>query len=153
MLAAHGPSLARLAGSYARNPAERDDLCQEIAIAVWRALPGFRGDCSERTFVFRIAHNRALSHLARHRLPLATLDEHDEVPDARPDPEQALSSEQQGRRLARAVERLPIGYRQVVILALEAMTYAEIAEVLGITEGNVGARLTRAREMLRKLVT
>jgi RNA polymerase sigma factor (sigma-70 family) len=57
LLATHGPSLARLAGSYARDPTEREDLFQEIAIAVWRALPRFRGECSERTFLFRIAHN------------------------------------------------------------------------------------------------
>jgi RNA polymerase sigma factor (sigma-70 family) len=102
--------------------------------------------------VFRIAHNRGMSHLARHRLPMADLDEDVEPPDVRPNPEQALSSEQQGRRLFEAVERLSLGYRQVVTLALEGMTYSEIAEVLGITESNVGARFTRAREMLRRLV-
>jgi RNA polymerase sigma factor (sigma-70 family) len=152
LLATHGPSLARLAGSYARDPTEREDLFQEIAIAVWRALPRFRGECSERTFLFRIAHNRGMSHLARRRLPMADLDEDVELPDVRPNPEQALSSEQQGRRLFEAVERLSVGYRQVVTLALEGMTYGEIAEVLGITESNVGARFTRAREMLRRLV-
>jgi RNA polymerase sigma factor (sigma-70 family) len=83
---------------------------------------------------------------------MADLDEDVELPDVRPNPEQALSSEQQGRRLFEAVERLSVGYRQVVTLALEGMTYSEIAEVLGITESNVGARFTRAREMLRRLV-
>jgi RNA polymerase sigma factor (sigma-70 family) len=152
LLVTHGPSLARLAGSYARDRIEREDLFQEIALAVWRALPGFRGECSERTFLFRIAHNRGMSHLARHRLPMADLDEDVDLPDVRPDPEQALSNEQQERRLFEAVESLSLGYRQVVTLALEGMTYSEIAEVLGITESNVGARFTRAREMLRRLV-
>ena len=67
LLEAHGPSLARLAASYARRASEHDDLFQEIAFAIWRALPGFRGECSERTFVFRIAHNRGCRTDARIR--------------------------------------------------------------------------------------
>jgi RNA polymerase sigma-70 factor (ECF subfamily) len=152
LFAAHGPSLSRLAGSYARDRLEREDLLQEIAIAIWRALPTFRGECSERTFVFRIAHNRGMSHLARHRLPMVELDDELELSDVRPNPEQALSGEQQGQRLSEAVQRLSIGYRQVVTLALEGLSYSEIAAVLGISESNVGARLTRAREVLRRWV-
>lgn len=150
LLAQHGSSLARLAGSYSRHPAEREDLLQEIAIAVWRALPGFRGECSERTFVYRIAHNRGMSHLARRRVPTTGLEDEAEPRAATPNPEQVLSSEQQGRRLAEAVQRLPVGHRQVVTLALEGLSYGEIADVLGISESNVGARLTRARDLLRK---
>ena len=152
LLDAHGPSLSRLAGSYTRDRGERDDLFQEIALAIWRALPGFRGECSERTFAFRVAHNRGLSYLAKRRLPITDLDDDIEPPASTPDPEQALSIEQQGERLADAVQRLPIGQRQVVTLTLEGLNYRDIAEVLGISESNVGARLTRARQMLRRLV-
>ena len=152
MLAAHGPSLSRLAGSYTRDRGERDDLFQEIALAIWRALPGFRGDCSERTFIFRVAHNRGLAYLSKRRLTIADLDEDLDPPDAMPNPEEVLSSGQQGERLADAVQRLPVGHRQVVTLTLEGLNYREIAEVLGITESNVGARLTRARQILRRLL-
>lgn len=152
LLAAHGRSLARLAASYARGGSERDDLFQEIALAIWRALPGFRGQCSERTFVFRIAHNRGISYLARRRTPAAGVDEEIELSDRRPNPEQALSADEESDRLARAVQRLPIAHRQVVTLALEGLPYAEIADVLGISDSNVGARLTRARHMLRELL-
>src|SRR5688572_29980659 len=67
LLKANHAPLTRLAASYAANRSDRDDLLQEIAIALWRALPGFRGDCSERTFLFRIAHNRCITHLSRKR--------------------------------------------------------------------------------------
>jgi len=73
-----------------------------------------------------------------------------DVASPAPHPEQALAKAQEGRRLLDAVQRLPIGYRQVVTLTLEGLGYAEIADVLGITESNVGARLTRARQMLRQ---
>ena len=151
LLGAHGPSLARLAGSYTRNGGERDDLFQEIALAIWRALPSFRGDCSERTFIFRVAHNRGLSFLSRRRPDVADFDAVDPAA-ALPNPEQVLSTEQQTRRLAEAVQRLPVGYRQVVTLTLEGLSYRETADVLGISESNVGARLTRARQILRQLL-
>ena len=51
-----------------------------------------------------------------------------------------------------SIRRLPIPFRQVITLTLEGMSYAEIAEVLGINESNVGVRLNRARQMLRRLM-
>jgi RNA polymerase sigma-70 factor (ECF subfamily) len=148
LLAENGPALTRLAASYTSTAADRDDLVQEIALAIWRGLPQFRGECSERTFLFRIAHNRAVTHVTRRR-PHSTTEAID-VPDTRPNPEAGFAREQQGERLRRAVHALPLLYRQVVTLMLEGMDYGEIAQVLGTSESNVGARLTRARQMLRE---
>jgi RNA polymerase sigma-70 factor (ECF subfamily) len=146
----YGAALSRLAASYTRGSGEREDLLQEIVFAIWRALPRFRGESSERTFLFRIAHNRAVTHVAQRRPETVATDDGLEVPDARPDPERALSAQQEGERLLDAIRQLPLGHAQVVTLTLEGMSYAEVGEVLGISEGNVGARLTRSREMLRK---
>jgi len=150
LIAANGSALARLAASYTNSATDRDDLVQEIALAVWQALPRFRGECSERTFLFRIAHNRAISHLARTRSQMPAYDDEIEVRDPAPDPESGLAREQSAARLQDAIHRLPLAYRQVITLTLEGLGYAEIAEVLGISESNVGARLTRARQILRK---
>lgn len=149
LVAANGPALTRLAASYTNTPSDRDDLLQEIAMALWQALPRFRGECSERTFLFRIAHNRAIAHLARSRSqPVAS--EEVEVHDAAPDPEAGLAREQRVERLRRAIHQLPLVYRQVITLSLEGLGYGESAEVLGISESNVGVRLTRARQLLRE---
>ncbi|MCC6633271.1 MAG: sigma-70 family RNA polymerase sigma factor [Gammaproteobacteria bacterium] len=152
LLNANLPALGRLAGSYAGSTGERDDLLQEISLALWQALPRFRGDSSERTFLFRIAHNRCINHIARRRsmdsLQALELDPADE---SRP-VDQALSQQQDSARLTDAVRRLPVIQRQVIVLALEDMEYHEIAEVLGISESNVGVRLNRARASLRKLM-
>src|SRR5215472_5597705 len=67
ILAEHGPALSRLAGSYTNTRSDRDDLLQETVFAIWQALPRFRGECSERTFIFRIGHNRAIAYLSHYR--------------------------------------------------------------------------------------
>jgi RNA polymerase sigma-70 factor (ECF subfamily) len=150
LLAENGAALARLAASYSNSPADRDDLLQETALAIWRALPHFRGECSERTFTFRIAHNRAVTYLMRRRAQRDQEAAAVEVADTAPNPEAGVARDQQGARLRRAVHGLPLLYRQAVTLALEGMEYDEIAQVLGISESNVGARLSRARRMLRE---
>jgi len=152
LLAENGSALSRLAASYTNSAADRDDLVQEIALAIWRALPHFRGECSERTFTFRIAHNRAVTYLTRRRAPEAEAVAAIEVADKTPNPEAGLVRIQEGAQLRRAVHSLPLLYRQVVTLMLEGMEYDEMAQVLGISESNVGARLSRARQMLRELM-
>ena len=149
LVAANGPALTRLAASYTNTLSDRDALLQEIAMALWQALPRFRAECSERTFLFRIAHNRAIAHLARSRSrPVA--GEEIEVHDPAPDPEVGLAREQRVEGLRQAIQDLPLVYRQVITLSLEGLGYGEIAEVLGISESNVGVRLTRARQILRE---
>jgi RNA polymerase sigma-70 factor (ECF subfamily) len=152
LLRTHGAALGRLAAAYTGDAREREDLLQEIVFAIWRALPRFRGESSERTFLFRIAHNRAITHVAQRRPATTAVDDELEVVDIRPDPERAFSTQQDGRRLLEAIRSLPLGHAQVVMLTLEGMSYSEVAEVLGISAVNVGARLTRSREMLRKLL-
>ena len=151
LLKDHDGAIRRLSASCERDPSRRQDLVQEIWLAVWQALPRFRDECSERTFVFRIAHNRAVSHIQHwQRRRTESLDEDAPVTAPGPDPEHDLSRQQRHERLQAAVQSLPIGLRQVVVLTLEGMTNAEVADVIGITENNVAVRLTRARAALSR---
>src|SRR5579859_7014745 len=65
IFATHGQALVRLTACYESDSQAREDLLQEILLAIWRALPSFRGDCSEKTFALRVAHNRCLTHVWR----------------------------------------------------------------------------------------
>ena len=150
IFAEYGPPLARLAASYAGARGEQDDLLQEIMIAIWRALPAYRGDCSERTYVYRIAHNRAMSYLSRRRPTAASLNEQREIPAPMPTPEQAYSRGQASAHLAAAVAALPAGHREVVALTLEGLSYREIADVLGISRGAVKSTASRALAQLEQ---
>src|SRR5580704_8622866 len=65
ILREYGQALGRLSSGYERVASARDELMQEIALAIWQALPQFRGECSEHTFVYRIAHNCSITHVCR----------------------------------------------------------------------------------------
>ncbi|HKF51950.1 MAG TPA: RNA polymerase sigma factor [Candidatus Acidoferrales bacterium] len=152
ILAEHGPAISRLAFSYEAVRSVREELMQEIAMAIWKALPHFRGECSERTFVYRIAHNRGLSHASRRRPahdPLDELTDADHPADPRPDPEERALHARNRARLASAIQALPVAQRQIIVLMLEGLSHAEMAEVLGATENNVAVRLVRARNALK----
>lgn len=153
MLSEHDGAIRRLSASYERDPSRRQDLVQDIWLAVWQALPRFRDECSERTFVFRIAHNRAVSHIEHwQRRRTDPLDDDAPVADEGPDPEHSLSQQQRRERLQAAVQGLPLGLRQVVVLTLEGLSNADVADIVGISENNVAVRLTRARSELRRLL-
>ena len=146
-----GSRLSRLVASYVDEPADRDDLLQEILVAVWRALPTFRGDSSERTFVYRVAMNRAHTFRSRryHRVELPVSEA---LHDPMPPPDAAIAERDERDRLTRAVRALPSSLREVALPYLEDLSTVEIAELLGITENNVRVRLARARQQLRTLL-
>jgi RNA polymerase sigma-70 factor (ECF subfamily) len=146
-----GPSLQRLAFSYEFLPQAREDLLQEILLALWIALPRFRGESSLRTFVFRIAHNRALTHVwRRKRTGIHEDPESLQLADKRAGPEGTAIHNATQERLLQAIRELPLSLKQVMTLALEETSHAEIAEILGISENNVAVRLNRARNLLRE---
>lgn len=146
----YGPSLRRLARAWERDPATQEDLLQEILFALWRALPRFRGEAAERTFVFRVALNRALTHRARRPPHGEPLDAAWAVADRGRTPEDQATAAEQRDRLLAALQSLPLAMREVLALSLEGLSRAEIGDVLGITENNAAVRLSRARRMLQE---
>jgi RNA polymerase sigma factor (sigma-70 family) len=149
-----GAALRRVAAAYENDPGRREDLFQDVCLAIWQALPRFRGDSSERTFVFRIAHNRGLTHRSRRRPDAAAVADLETVAgrltDPRPGPEAAAREGERRERLRAAVLSLPLEPRQILSLTLEGLSNLEIADVLGITENHVAVRLNRARRALRQ---
>lgn len=144
LMTVYGPALRRLCATYVRDPSDREDLFQDIAIALWTALPRFRGDASERTWLYRIAHNVALTYAAKRRR-----QQRSEQPSDKPigDP----TSQMDHRRIAllESIQQLSPVDRQLVQLYLEGLTAREIEDVTGLTANNVGVRLTRLRRKLR----
>lgn len=144
--------LRRIAGSYEADPERRRELEQEILLAVWKALPRFRGEAPVKAFLARVAHNRAVTHVAREAVVprRAPLDE--ALPSADPSPHDRLEADDLRERLATAVRALPLSLRQPASLTLEGFSPAEIAVMLGLNANAVSIRLTRARAELRALL-
>lgn len=144
--------IKRIAASYEARPHLAEELVQEIYFAIWRALPSFRGDATLRTFVARIATNRAVTHVARamKSTPSLELDEELEAPGASLET-QIIAADHQSK-LVSAIRALPLAYRQPVLLTLEGCTPKEIADSLGITTNAVAIRMSRAKELLRSLI-
>jgi RNA polymerase sigma-70 factor (ECF subfamily) len=147
-----GPALMRVASSYERNPALREELVQDMLLAIAQSLPRLRDKARIKPFVFRIAHNKGVDHVARHVADPATEEVPTQLPSRDCSPEQELMARQRSERLAGAVRRLELPYRQVITLLLEDLSYGEIAEALGISLSNVGVRVNRAKAQLRILL-
>jgi RNA polymerase sigma factor (sigma-70 family) len=148
----HGAMIRRIAASYEVNAYLAEELVQEIHFALWRALPAFRGDASLRTFVARIAINRAITHVARALKSPPSLQLDEQIPSPGDDPESQAIAVSHQTRLIGAVRRLPLAHRQAVTLTLEGLSPKEIADFLGITPNAVAIRLSRARDLLRNLI-
>lgn len=149
VLAAHWAMLGRIARAHERDPHRRQDLLQEIALALLRALPTFRGETALKVFVARVAENRCLSHAAREaRSPLAG-EPDPGLPAPDPGPEERSAQDQRLARLMAAVDRLPLALREAAVLALEGFEPREVGEVLGIAANTAAQRMKRAREALR----
>ena len=140
---AHSGALKRLCSAYRRSSSEQQDLFQEIAVAIWTALPHYRGEASERTWVYKIAHNVALSFSMRQ-------DNRNRKEQAFEPLEHDRAANDDSRRavLLDAIQSLKPADRHLIVLYLEGLTQAEISEVTGLTADNVGVRLSRIRRSL-----
>jgi RNA polymerase sigma-70 factor (ECF subfamily) len=154
LLDAHLPALQRLARGYEADPERRRDLVQEVLAALWRALPSFEGTASLRTWVFRVAHNTAISASVRPRAgqpPLLSLE--DAEAQAVPGTDSVEATVERRVLLAhleRLLARLKPIDRAVMLLALEGLGPAEIADVTGLTPGNVSVKVHRLKTVLAR---
>ena len=160
VVATFGPALVRLARAHERDDDRRQDLLQDIHFAIWRSLAIFDGRCTLRTWVYRIAHNAAASHVLRDRrrrsqsfVGLEELDDRTvtdgEVPDARI--AEHLDLEHRRSQLTELLERLAPLDRQLMLLYLEGCDATVIGEVTGLSSGNVATKVHRIKRVLAAL--
>lgn len=146
----HGAMIRRIAMSYESARDLADELVQEIYIAIWRALPSFRGKASLRTFVARIATNRAVTHVVQAMKTPPSVGLDGPIASSAASPEHQAMARDRKAALMTAVQRLPLTYRQPVMLVLEGLTLEEAGEVLGLTPNAVGVRMSRAKQLLKQ---
>ncbi len=147
-----GPVRRYLLGML-RHPADAEDLAQETLVRLLQHAGDFRGGASLKTYLFQIAHNLALNHLAS--APARRESYTGELPEWKASPEpgafERVAAGQEARRVRAALETLPPQQRAVVILrAWEELSFKEIARALGLAEGTAKAHYFFALRNLRR---
>ncbi len=133
---------------------EADDIAQETFVRVYEKVDRFRGGSKLSTWVYRIALNLSLERQRRIRRRAETswdglAASEAAVVDPAPTPEQAAAHASEAQAVRGAIDQLPERYRVPLLLCyMEDLSLAQAAEVVGITEGGMKARLHRARKML-----
>ena len=151
LLQRHRGIVLKVAGTYCHNPADRDDLAQEIAAQLWRSYPSFDPSKTFSTWMYRVALNVAIS-FARSRTVreqhTVALDErlHDPIDEDAADPE----ADERLSVLYGLIDRLDTLNRALLLLYLDERSHKEIADVLGITETNVATKIGRLKQRLRE---
>jgi RNA polymerase sigma-70 factor (ECF subfamily) len=149
----YAAALERLAHAYEADAEVRRDLLQDIHIALWRSFAGFDGRCSVRTWVYRVAHNIAVSHVISQRRKksqaLVGLEELESVSDHR-EAELAADRRHSLERLLELIQRLKPLDRQVMLAYFEGLDAASIGEIVGISAGNVATKIHRIKRILAR---
>ena len=150
----HGAAIGRVARGYEMDPEKRRDLNQEIHFQLWRSFASFDARCSLRTWVYRVAHHVAASHVLRESRKLSTLlslEELEKLPDTDPTDIEAETDRRRNLdRLERLIQQLKPLDRQVIISYLEDMDAASIAEITGLSPASVAMRIHRVKNVLAR---
>lgn len=144
-LSEHKGIFFKIVRAYAFTPADQEDLFQEISLQVWKSIPDFRGESKPSTWIYRVALYSAVAWIRQEK----------KHPPTRPlaDVEQTLiaNSAVQDERLNWLYEQIaqldPID-RSLCLLMLEGFSYKEMADVVGISESNVGVKIYRIKQHL-----
>jgi RNA polymerase sigma-70 factor, ECF subfamily len=135
---------------YCNSREDREDLFQDIVLQLWRAYGSFNGDSKVSTWIYRVALNTAITRLRKEtkREKFAGLDDNAfEVPavDNKAENEQVL-------QMYEAIKKLSDVERAITMLYMDDYSYREIAEVMGLSESNIGFNLNKIRTKLKTLV-
>ena len=146
----HQGLIHKVCNLYESDREARDDLFQEIVLQLWKSFHTFRGDAKITTWMYRIALNTAISGLRKQKRGLQTEDlneRHFNLSETSSD-----DHEENLQKLQWSIRQLSEIERAIIMMALDEVSYDEIAEIIGITQNNVRVRMNRIREKLRKLM-
>jgi RNA polymerase sigma-70 factor (ECF subfamily) len=154
-LSEHGSSVMKVARAYTLTSEDCQDLAQEILLQAWRSLPKFEGKASAATWFYRVALHIAMNwkrkDLPRRLRQQPLLEVQTVVAEGVDSGEQAQQRETI-EQLYNAIHQLPKADAALVLLYLDDLSYQEMADVLGISESNVGVKLNRAKKALSELM-
>jgi len=127
---------------------DRNDLLQEVLLAVWKSIPAFRGQAKPTTYLYRVCHNAALLWIRTEKNYRRRVEQFGAfAPNEFAHDADSLTDERLAR-LYSAIRQLKPPERSLILLSLDGLSYREMAEVLGLSESNVGVKLNRIKTQL-----
>ncbi|WP_114783198.1 RNA polymerase sigma factor [Botryobacter ruber] len=148
LIGPHQAIIHKICRLYRHTPEDREDLFQEVVYQLWKAFPQFKGNASVSTWMYRIALNTALATFRKQR-PVVNYT--DTLPDMAEGAENPQAEQEE--RLFQALSGLSDVEKALVSLYLDDFSYRALADVLGISESNVGVRLNRIKAKLKQTLT
>lgn len=150
MIKEHEGVIFKITSVYTNNTSDQKDLYQEIVYQLWKGYDSFRGDSKISTWMYRVALNTAFTHIRKdkrrgHAVPLEHIDLSYEVHD--PILEERL------KQLYKQIKLLSDLEKGLILLLLEGKKYEEIADITGLSPTNVGTRISRIKQKLKKQMT
>ena len=152
-IARFGGAIARMARGYEADAELRRDLEQDIQVALWQSLARFDGRCALSTWVWRVAHNRATSHIIarrRHSRRYWSNIEDIDLADTDPTPFDRATSDQAMALVLSIIDRLDPPDRQILLLYLEGVPATETGEITGVSPEVVATKIHRFKAMLTR---
>lgn len=144
----HAGLVIKTAHAFTTNTADRDDLYQEILLSVWQALPQFKGRAKLSTYVYRVAYSCALNWKRSRQRYQSKVDHYAlEMPELTSTPDER----ERVAWLYTRIQQLPPVDRTLILLSLDKVNYADMAEITGLSETNIGVRLHRIKQQLTAL--
>lgn len=151
----HRSSITKVARAYTLTKEECQDLAQEILLQAWQSLPRYAGKSSPATWFYRVALHTAMNwrrNDSRRRAWQQPLLEVQTEAIEQLDSAEICQQREMIERLYRAIHQLPSTDTALLLLYLDDLSYREMADVLGISESNVGVKLNRAKKALSALI-
>jgi RNA polymerase sigma-70 factor (ECF subfamily) len=121
-------------------------------LAVWVALPSFRGEASLKTFVASIAQKRSITHVTRRAREPRQVELPPDLVSAAMPPDEIAERNDQKKQLVESIQKLPIPQREAIVLFFEGFSFGEMAEVLGISANAAMLRCQRAKAALKEMM-
>ena len=153
LIARYLKDVSGLAGRLLGWDGEVEDVVQDVFLAAFVGFKKFRFECSVKTWLFGITVNKCRSYRYRRAVRRRALSQARQikVTASKRAAEKSRHQEEKHEQVRRAVSRLPVKYREAVVLRyLEGLSTKEIIKVLGVSENAFHTRLSRAREQLEK---
>lgn len=147
----HGGILRKVCRLYGRNEDNRKDLYQEMVLQLWRAFPSFRQEAKVATWIYRVALNTAISLYRQQSRRIAPETVTNDVLSNLQLPIMT-EADDRSPQLYKAIGQLSSVEKAVVLLYLDDNSYEEIAQIMGISQSNVGVKLNRIKTKLKQLI-